>query len=410
MVFTRCTPALIAACGLLSFGAVTAGCGGGSSAAPQTIVRSNVIVLPSGTTITALSANSVTLGGQVPAIRQGDVLVSDPRGAAAQGILVNVTAPPSVTGGGTVVQTSPASLQDVFILAAIHVHQTFAASQLTVRSVRPGFAISLSHGTPRSGATRDPSNLALAGTLAGSGASAVTVSGSASITVTDNLDCVIRQGTVQSADASPTIVGSSNATVTGNFSGAGPGTSVLVGSLTSAPQVQYVGPVPVVTTVVVNVYATVGGNLRPGVTFTVANAYTLGDGLSYAPSTGLTTVPAFQHANDALTNPGDPYAALAATATAFGPQVGLQLYNYPVFTATWSATSVALTYTRTTSATQGPGTQEVAVGTYTDTLALNGAVIGAGVPVQTFPAVTNVTVPLYNQFTPDNASVGVGVQ
>ncbi|MDE2126651.1 MAG: hypothetical protein KGJ62_08680 [Armatimonadetes bacterium] len=405
---SQCTAARIAlACAFLAAG--LAGCGGGGSSAgpainPSIPRSSNVVVLPAGTVVTPSGnggLNNVGLaGGNLPTLAAGVVVASGPLAGAPNGMLRQVD---SVSGSSFT--SHPVSLEDVFLRAQLQVHQQLDSSNLTSRSVRPGVRVAVGANSRGGGG---PVVVSLDTVLSGTGATAVTLSGTASITASMDVSINIDANGVASLSVVPTVTSQVQAKLNSTESASGLNASVLIAQLTTIkPIVEYLGPVPVVFTPIIDVYAKLNGAAKPGLAFTYSGNSSVGAGVQYVRGGGWTAVPSFSHSADKLVQTNNPYAAFTGSATPYQPDMTIELYGVPIATANYSAAALNYTFTRPTPP---PGTNLVVDAAFMGSIAATGSPIGVEVPAISFNSTINTSFHLFNQFLPDNGQVLVGIQ
>jgi len=271
-----------------------AGCGGGggstttSPAQGGPVVQPNVVVLPSdgSVTITNQAADSVTLAGNVPSVVPGSVIVS----GAGQGLLRKVVST-TPSGGGTIVQTQQASLEDVFQDADISVNKTLGPADFT--SITPMIAgLSVSHAVPHGSTARNPKDLAVSVPLTFTHVKfprdnpAAELNGTGSITLSFDTAISIHHFQLQTVRWVPHLAGTLDVKLSSSASVKFAEAKVLLAHLEGKPFDVQVGPVPVVFVPKIDLYATMGGNVSAGVTLTSSASVAADAGVEYDQSSG----------------------------------------------------------------------------------------------------------------------------
>lgn len=300
------------------------GCGGGQNESASAVLRSGVVVLPSDVEVLVVGSSSVTLSGNVPTLKQDDVIVS----GAGEGLLRRVKSV-SRTRQGTVVETGPATLEDVFEQANIAFRRDMGASDFaSMTAYLPGVTI----GTKRSATDLDRAPLEIELTLVDAtlfeqGPAKVTLDGSVTVAITLDIAIELDWTGLKRFRFVPTVVGDGNVTLTSNaefelFSG-----KVLLGVLVGNPMVVPAGPIPLVFVPELDLYARWDGSLEVGVEFTSAAEATLGAGVEYTRGAGWSPVVVLPPPELALIPAGNVYVHISFDLTPLRAELSLKLYG-----------------------------------------------------------------------------------
>ena len=302
--------------------------GPGSVGAASTIVRPNVTVLPTNgsVTIAAQDANSITLTGNVPAFKVGQVIVS----GAGEGLLRKVVSA-SPAGSNATIQTQQASLEDVFQEANISFSKMLAPSDFS--SMTP--MIAGVHVAPATAGVT-PHDIDYSKSLAVTFANAkfpqdnpiATLNGTGTITVGFDVKAAINYFHLQSASFTPYITGALNIQLSSTGSHDLPDVKALLLHLQGDPIFTEIGGIPIVFTPDIDVYATLGGNVKAGVTLSSDASVTVGEKVSYDQASGWQDVPQFDH-NFNITPTLSAYADASFDFTPLRPELHVTIDGIP---------------------------------------------------------------------------------
>jgi hypothetical protein len=376
------------------------GCGGGRSSSPsqKTVVRSGVMVLPSdgSVTITGQTDSSITLSGAVPSMQPGAVLVS----GTGQGLLRKVVSTMS-SGGNIIVQTTPATLEDVFQEAHIAVHRDLGPGDFVAsRSVKPIG----SRSTPSS----DPLDIAvnLNRTLLDHNGKKVELSGTATLKVGVDIAIDIGLTGISHARFVPNITAQLDATVTGSVEADLLDEKVLLTTLVGEPIDIQVGFVPVVLIPEIDVYAHLQGKVGAGLSLQSTAAVTVGAGVEYNRGSGWRRIDSIDRTATIMPVPS-LFASFTAGVTPFSPEIGLKIEGITGPYVRCDCPTLQVEFKRTTDT---PGTDVTASAIFKGSAGWKVDILGHTLGNIDYPTTVQAQLDLFHHFNPDNGGLDVGIQ
>jgi len=291
----------------------------GVESPPEPQVKDEVEVLAAGVAIVDANADSVTLSGDVPEITPGEVLVS----AAGQGLLrkaVSVTA----AGNTTVVQTAPATIEDVFEDADILVSKDLGADDFSkVTATAAGVRVRPGQVTPQGSMTVDfdLDDVPLIGSQSDPRAY---VHGTASLTLGLNISIRVKLfrgvtrltfGPYLKADFNAHLVAHKRCEFT---------TKTKIAEMWGTPFIIMAGPVPLVFTPKLHVYITFSGRADAGLEIVTNGSLSANCGIQY--SGGWSTYSNFDRTAN-LPTITNMHANFSGRAALLCPEASIKLYG-----------------------------------------------------------------------------------
>lgn len=386
--------------------AITAGCGGGgnSSGAGSIILRSQAQVLGSGDDrrITASTENTVTVTGDASALVPGTVLVS----GQGSGLLRTV-ASAAPAGSSTILQTTPATLEDVFASVDLDKHVAVGSAQVA-DFIPAGPGITLG---PNGHATMRP-NPRLGGdieltldkfTLEDSGAGKLTASGSISLALDLELGYHFNGGD-PTVKVILTLDGSAEAKLDAIIQKTFTSKKVKLGTIIGEPLTIFAGIVPIVIVPEFDLYTVLDGTVKVGASLT--SSMHLKAILGGVYEHGEAHVVSGLERSASLIPTPNFYGSVNFGFSPIHTECSLSIYGVAGPQITVDAPRFDLTYEQDLN----PAGKRITAGaTFQGAVGLKMAVFGDTILDHEFPGALSVHLNLFDRFFPDTSGVVVGV-
>ncbi len=298
------------------------GCGGGSGSnsggqAP-TVLRSGVVQLSTdnSVTVSGLTASSVNLTGNIPAIQVGNTLVA----TAGHGFIRKVVSVTPITGGVTV-QTTNGNLTDVFEQTDYTLSKPLQSSDFeSVTATYPGVTVTQNRSTRDAGLTLsyDFKKMPLSGPADNP---TVYIDGNMTLAVHLDIDLQIRHFAVQKFRCVEGLSGSVTANLKVATTSLDIKKDIEIGEIRGTPIPGPLG-IPLVPTILV--YLRASGSVSTGLVFSPSATVTASAGIEYDAGAGWQNIASL---DKTFTLPDMPnvYASFKADICPVCTEFGLEI-------------------------------------------------------------------------------------
>lgn len=389
------------------------------------VVRAAVVVLPTdgSVQISAVTADTVTLSGPgVPILAPGAVIVS----GEGSGLLRKVVSS-SAAGGQTVLQTGPATLEDVFEKANIEIKsRPFSLADFTNVTLAPGVTVVNGDATDaettaaldalaaaqgkaamkRGRATTNTFTFTLPVTNLAAGDGHVTVDGTLAVTLSLDANIKIDNSGVNYVLFKPTVVGVvklvGRSTYKTSFA-----KSFTYAQLDGAPITIQVGPVPVVFTPHFNLSINASGTADVGLTLTSRARVSAATGAEYTRASGWTTTLDWNKYGSFLVG-RNLFATVDGDITPAHLELGLDLYGAATGSIKADYPTINFHLAHESKAPAGIRFTETAL--YHAYAGYDVSILGHSLTSYNSGDFINGTDKWEDQFFPDNGGINLGVQ